>query len=88
METTGRKVSPDTWISWNQARWLVATRQYSVVIIPLLRYLLLYMPPTPPDPIPRPGDDERLQLPQTANSTTGLDGQPLRYAKLMKGNGD
>ena len=44
------------------------------------------MPSTPTDSIPPPGDDERLQLPQAANSTTGLDGQPLRYAKLMKGD--
>jgi hypothetical protein len=65
-------VSPDTWLPWNQARWLNATAFY-VKTIPLLHYLIPLLPAEP------------TSIPQTANSTTGTDGQHLRYNRLMNG---
>ena len=68
-------VSPNTWISWNQARLLDATKAY-VKTVPQLHYLIPLMPATAPT---------TLLLPQSANSTTGIDGKPLRYTRLMQG---
>ena len=68
-------------------RRLDVTRQYAATI-PHLRYLLPLMPTHPHAALATPGDTDRPPLPhQSANSTTGLDRQPLRYAKLIKGNG-
>jgi hypothetical protein len=43
---------------------------------PLLHYLIPLMPAAP------------TSFPQTANSTTGTDGQPLRYNRLMNNGPD
>ena len=75
------KVSPDTWIPWNQARWLDATRRYAETI-PLLRYLLPHMPSTPPDLIPPPRDDERLQFPKRRTAPPGSTGKPFATQSL------
>ena len=67
-------VSPDTWLAWNQARWL-DVRNNSLCTdnqtIPRLHYLTPLMPAA------------QLSLPHSANSTTSGDSQPLR---LMKGS--
>ena len=76
------KVSPDTWIPWNQARWLSATREY-IQSIPLMHYLVPLMPT---DAGPAEGSTSPPSLSEFANSTTGVDGKPLRYNRLMKGS--
>ena len=74
--------SPDTWIPWNQARWLDATALY-IKTIPLLHYLV----PLMPQPTDRTVTSaEHPVPPHAANSTTGNDGKPLRYNRLMKGS--
>lgn len=65
-------VSPATWLPWKQAKDLDLIKEY-ISTIPLMHYLLRY---STADPVPQP---------QFANSTTGLDGQPLRYNALMRG---
>jgi hypothetical protein len=77
-------VSPDTWIPWNTARLLLATKDY-VNTVPLLHYLLPLMPVGIINEARAAGSPALQCSPHSAHSTTGIDGQPLRYNRLMKG---
>ena len=79
------KVSSDTWMPWNQARWLHATRTY-VQTVPRLHYILPLMPTETNNAARTVGPPLLQTNAHFANSTTGIDGQPLRYNRLMKGS--
>ena len=77
-------VSPDTWIPWTQAKPLLETMKY-IHTVPLLHYLLQFLPARDCNTAlsaahyPRPLLSASFH---STNSTTGSDGQPLRYNKL------
>ena len=80
-------VSPDTWIPWTQAKPLLETMKY-IQTVPLLHYLLQFLPARGNNTALSAAHYPRPPLSaffHSANSTTGSDGQPLRYNKLMKG---
>ena len=65
-------------------RWLIATREY-IQFIPLMHFLVPLVPTDAGTAAGTTSLPSVNPMSQFANSTTGVDGKPLRYNRLMKG---